>query len=494
MSSGGGKRACCVALVPLNLPPGVFRPGTRYDARGRWFDANLVRWYENAMRPVGGWDAVGIREKTPIVPADFSYTRNSEAFQVNAAGGLEAVPTDTLRDAHFVTLPSGERVRTALVEMGATNLITPAAARVFEGWTQVGGASVTVTQGQTIAPTATAPGSPVGAATRIQSSGGSSNFKYTRVLGVLNGVHTLSVLARNRAAEVLTVRFRIVSGPVIGVTIDPGETKKVEIQQTFDGQAGAFDFVVPSAGNDLDLDAFQPQVEAGPVATSFADPERPVGLLSAPSPTAGPLRRISAYVRMVAQDVTGLTNLTRTRFQLGANGENTAPSLVLRTFNAFPDQHAFVLLHSAGNIATPLGLTAPQQGDLVELVPQIEWLLDPVTGQETDTVRLTLHQSLNGGPVETVSVTQAGRPRPAAWSEPIVHFGSVAGSRAGYEQSTGSAGLFVVRYRSRDADGTDGIIRQQARDSAFAGQSARCAHSRNGRAGRPLVSVYTQPG
>lgn len=44
-----------MALVPLTLPPGVFRAGTQYQSLGRWYDANLVRWYENSMRPVGGW-------------------------------------------------------------------------------------------------------------------------------------------------------------------------------------------------------------------------------------------------------------------------------------------------------------------------------------------------------------------------------------------------------------------------------------------------------
>lgn len=44
-----------MSLLPLRLPPGVYRNGTPYQAQGRWFDANLVRWYENTMRPVGGW-------------------------------------------------------------------------------------------------------------------------------------------------------------------------------------------------------------------------------------------------------------------------------------------------------------------------------------------------------------------------------------------------------------------------------------------------------
>lgn len=41
--------------LPLKLPPGIYRNGTEYQASGRWYDANLVRWYENTLRPVGGW-------------------------------------------------------------------------------------------------------------------------------------------------------------------------------------------------------------------------------------------------------------------------------------------------------------------------------------------------------------------------------------------------------------------------------------------------------
>jgi hypothetical protein len=44
-----------MALVPLNLPPGVYHNGTEYQAKGRWYDANLVRWFEGTTRPIGGW-------------------------------------------------------------------------------------------------------------------------------------------------------------------------------------------------------------------------------------------------------------------------------------------------------------------------------------------------------------------------------------------------------------------------------------------------------
>ena len=44
-----------MALIPLKIPPGVYRNGTEYQSAGRWFGANLVRWFENTLRPIGGW-------------------------------------------------------------------------------------------------------------------------------------------------------------------------------------------------------------------------------------------------------------------------------------------------------------------------------------------------------------------------------------------------------------------------------------------------------
>lgn len=44
-------------LVPLQLPPGVYRNGTEYQAQGRWHDASLVRWTDGTMRPIGGWES-----------------------------------------------------------------------------------------------------------------------------------------------------------------------------------------------------------------------------------------------------------------------------------------------------------------------------------------------------------------------------------------------------------------------------------------------------
>jgi hypothetical protein len=44
-----------MTLIPIDLPPGVYRNGTEYGASGRWYDCNLVRWQDGALRPIGGW-------------------------------------------------------------------------------------------------------------------------------------------------------------------------------------------------------------------------------------------------------------------------------------------------------------------------------------------------------------------------------------------------------------------------------------------------------
>jgi hypothetical protein len=42
-------------LTPLDIPAGIYRNGTDLQSSNRWRDANLVRWIDGTMRPVGGW-------------------------------------------------------------------------------------------------------------------------------------------------------------------------------------------------------------------------------------------------------------------------------------------------------------------------------------------------------------------------------------------------------------------------------------------------------
>lgn len=42
-------------LLPISPPAGLFQNGTRYQAKGRWYQANLVRFFSGTLQPVGGW-------------------------------------------------------------------------------------------------------------------------------------------------------------------------------------------------------------------------------------------------------------------------------------------------------------------------------------------------------------------------------------------------------------------------------------------------------
>ena len=84
-------------LIPLQIPPGVYRNGTEYQASNRWYDANLVRWIDGTMRPVGGWrerDTVGASApRAALAWQDLSSDRRYAAGFHNALKSVLASGT-----------------------------------------------------------------------------------------------------------------------------------------------------------------------------------------------------------------------------------------------------------------------------------------------------------------------------------------------------------------------------------------------------------------
>jgi hypothetical protein len=74
-----------MALIPLKIPPGVYRNGTEYQALGRWYDSNLVRWFENTLRPIGGWRKKSTSAMTGLCRGLIAWRDNS-ANRFAAAG------------------------------------------------------------------------------------------------------------------------------------------------------------------------------------------------------------------------------------------------------------------------------------------------------------------------------------------------------------------------------------------------------------------------
>jgi hypothetical protein len=66
-----------MAYIPLQIPPGVYKNGTEYQSKGRWNGSNLVRWYENTIRPVGGWRKRASSQLTGMARGLINWRDNS---------------------------------------------------------------------------------------------------------------------------------------------------------------------------------------------------------------------------------------------------------------------------------------------------------------------------------------------------------------------------------------------------------------------------------
>ena len=97
-------------LIPLQIPPGVYRNGTEYQASNRWYDANLVRWIDNTMRPVGGWrtrDTVG--STAPRAALAWQDLSSDRRYAVGFHNALKAVlSSGTITDITPADLVAGD--------------------------------------------------------------------------------------------------------------------------------------------------------------------------------------------------------------------------------------------------------------------------------------------------------------------------------------------------------------------------------------------------
>ena len=71
-------------LIPLKLPAGQYRNGTDLMSQGRWRDINLVRWHEDALRPVGGWRQRASVDLNGVVRSMLAWEENDGTRQTAA--------------------------------------------------------------------------------------------------------------------------------------------------------------------------------------------------------------------------------------------------------------------------------------------------------------------------------------------------------------------------------------------------------------------------
>lgn len=87
-------------LAPVNLPPGVVRPATPLQAKGRFWDANLIRWRSGKLLPVGGWQRITSTPFNSPVRALFSWTdtQNVPYLAIGCEGSLRVLSGSVFTD------------------------------------------------------------------------------------------------------------------------------------------------------------------------------------------------------------------------------------------------------------------------------------------------------------------------------------------------------------------------------------------------------------
>jgi hypothetical protein len=93
-------------LIPLNIPPGVYRNGTDLESANRWRDVSLVRWQNNSLRPVGGWRDRISAAFTPLPRALITWQNNSGS-RLAAAGAFDRLYTISAANTVYDITPAG---------------------------------------------------------------------------------------------------------------------------------------------------------------------------------------------------------------------------------------------------------------------------------------------------------------------------------------------------------------------------------------------------
>ena len=95
-----------MALIALDIPPGVVKNGTNLQQANKWNDANLVRWYEGSMQPVGGWRKRTSSTMTGLCRALITYRDNAGNRRTAAGTHSKLYVIDESNTIHDIT-PTG---------------------------------------------------------------------------------------------------------------------------------------------------------------------------------------------------------------------------------------------------------------------------------------------------------------------------------------------------------------------------------------------------
>lgn len=93
-------------FIPVKLPPGIVSLGTDYSAKGRYRLADLMRWFQGALGPIGGWRTRSDETVTGIARACLTWADNSGQAWLGIGTNSHLYAMTRSGDLHDIT-PTG---------------------------------------------------------------------------------------------------------------------------------------------------------------------------------------------------------------------------------------------------------------------------------------------------------------------------------------------------------------------------------------------------
>jgi len=86
-----------MSLIEVPLPPGVWKNGSKREAKGRFYDCNLIRWKNGKLKPLGGWTKVNNTALTGTPRTVFPFVSNNgtKYLVVGSNSNIYAIPGST---------------------------------------------------------------------------------------------------------------------------------------------------------------------------------------------------------------------------------------------------------------------------------------------------------------------------------------------------------------------------------------------------------------
>ena len=95
-----------MSYYDLSIPPGVWKNGTASEAGRRWFDANLVRWFNGRLRPIGGWEKTNAADPNATSGGFIGSARSIIGWKDNS--GLKWIAIGTHSKLYIFSGTSGD--------------------------------------------------------------------------------------------------------------------------------------------------------------------------------------------------------------------------------------------------------------------------------------------------------------------------------------------------------------------------------------------------